>query len=53
MLDMGFERGLVVDCATGWSMSDEEQMEEVEQTHPRRGTSVVDWFSDVSGLSVP
>ena len=30
-VDMGFERGLVVDCATGWSMSDEEQMEEVEQ----------------------
>ena len=28
---MGFERGLVVDCATGWSMSDEAQMEEVEQ----------------------
>ena len=30
-VDMGFERGLVVDCATGWIMSDEEQMEEVEQ----------------------
>ena len=28
---MGFERGLVVNCATDWSMSDEEQMEEVEQ----------------------
>ena len=28
---MGFERGLVLDCATGWSMSDEEQNEEVEQ----------------------
>ena len=28
---MRFERGLEVDCATGWSMSDEEQMEEVEQ----------------------
>ena len=32
---MGFERSLVVDCATGWSMSD-------AATHPRRGTSVVD-----------
>ena len=21
-VDMGFERGLVVDCATGWSVSD-------------------------------
>ena len=30
-VDVGFERGLVVDCATGWSMTDEEQMEEVEQ----------------------
>ena len=30
-VDMGFERGLVVNCATGWSMSDEEQMEVVEQ----------------------
>ena len=30
-VDIGFERRLVVDCATGWSMSDEEQMEEVEQ----------------------
>ena len=30
-VDMVFERGLVVDCATGWSMSDEEQTEEVEQ----------------------
>ena len=30
-VDMGFERGLVVACATGWTMSDEEQMEEVEQ----------------------
>ena len=30
-VDMGFERGLAVDCATGWSMSDEEQVEEVEQ----------------------
>ena len=30
-VDMGFERGLVVDCATGWSMSDKEQMEEFEQ----------------------
>ena len=30
-VDTGFERGLVVDCATGWSMSDEEQMEEGEQ----------------------
>ena len=30
-VDMGFERGVVVDYATGWSMSDEEQMEEVEQ----------------------
>ena len=28
---MGFERGLVVDCATGWNMNDEEQMEKVEQ----------------------
>ena len=30
-VDVGFDRGLVVHCATGWSMSDEEQMEEVEQ----------------------
>ena len=30
-VDVGFERGPVVDCATGWSTSDEEQMEEVEQ----------------------
>ena len=30
-VDMGFERGHVVDCATSWSMSDEEQMEKVEQ----------------------
>ena len=30
-VDMGFERGLVVDCATGWSTSDEKQMEEVGQ----------------------
>ena len=30
-VDMGFERGLVVDCATGSIMIDEEQMEEVEQ----------------------
>ena len=30
-VDMGFERALVVDCATGWSMSGEEQMEEIEQ----------------------
>ena len=28
-VDMGFERGLVVDCATGWDMDDEEQMEVV------------------------
>ena len=28
---MGFERGHVMDCATGSSMSDEELMEEVEQ----------------------
>ena len=28
---MGFERGLVVDHATGWNMSDEEQVKEVEQ----------------------
>ena len=33
-VDMGFKRGLVVDCATGWSVSDEEQMEEVEQRIP-------------------
>ena len=26
---MGFERGLVVDNATGWDMEDEEQMKEV------------------------
>ena len=30
-IDLGFERGLVVDCATRWSMSDEVQTEEVEQ----------------------
>ena len=30
-VDMGFERGLVVDCATGRSMSDEEQMQKAEQ----------------------
>ena len=29
--DMGFERGLVVDYATGWDMDGEEQMEEVER----------------------
>ena len=28
---MGFERGLVVDSATGGNMSDEEKMEEVER----------------------
>ena len=28
-VDMGFERGLVVDYATGWDMEDEEQMKEV------------------------
>ena len=28
---MGFERGLVLDYATGWDMDDEEQMEEVER----------------------
>ena len=27
----GFERGLVVDCATGWNMSNEKQMKEVVQ----------------------
>ena len=30
-VSMGFEHGLVVDFATGWNMSDEEQMKEVEQ----------------------
>ena len=30
-VSMGFERCLVVDCATGWNMSDEEQMKEFEQ----------------------
>ena len=30
-VDMGFGRALVVDCATGWSMSGEERMEEIEQ----------------------
>ena len=30
-VSMGFERGIVVDCATGWDMEDEEQMEEVER----------------------
>ena len=30
-VDMGFERRLVVDCATGWYMEDEEQMKEVER----------------------
>ena len=29
-VDMGFERGRVVDCATGWDMEDEEQMKVVE-----------------------
>ena len=28
-VSMGFERGIVVDCATGWDVEDEEQMEEV------------------------
>ena len=28
---MGSERDLVVDCATGWNLSDEEQMKKVEQ----------------------
>ena len=26
--DAGFERGLLVGCATGWNMRDEEQIEE-------------------------
>ena len=30
-VDMGLERGLVVDYATGWDMEDEEQMKEVER----------------------
>ena len=30
-VDLGFERGLVVDYATGWDMDDKEQMEEVER----------------------
>ena len=30
-VDVGFERGFVVDCAPGWDMDDEEQMEEVDQ----------------------
>ena len=30
-VSMGFERGIVVDCATGWDMEDEEQVEEVER----------------------
>ena len=30
-VDVGFERGLVVDCATGLDIDDEEQMEEVER----------------------
>ena len=30
-VSMGFERGFVVDHATHWNMSDEEQMQEVEQ----------------------
>ena len=31
VVDMGFERGFVVDSATGWNRDDEEQMEEVQQ----------------------
>ena len=30
-VSMGFERGIAVDCATGWDKEDEEQMEEVER----------------------
>ena len=30
-VDMGFERGLVVEYATGWDMDDEKQMDEVER----------------------
>ena len=30
-VNMGFERGFAVDCATGWNMSDEEQMKDVQQ----------------------
>ena len=30
-VSMGFERGIVADCATGWDMEDEELMEEVER----------------------
>ena len=30
-VSLGFEHGLVLDCATGWNMSNEEQMKEVGQ----------------------
>ena len=30
-VDMGFERGLVVDYATGWDVEDEEKMKEIER----------------------
>ena len=31
VVDMGFECGLVMGCANGWGMDEEEQMEEVEE----------------------
>ena len=49
-VDMGFERGLVVDCATGWSMSDEVQMEEVEQRVRDEEPVLLIGSPDVSGF---
>ena len=49
-VDVGFGHGLEVDCATGWDMEDEEQMQEVGATCHGGRTRVVDWFSHVPFL---
>ena len=33
-VDMGFERGFLVHCATGWKLDGEEQLKEVELARP-------------------
>ena len=45
---MGFERGVVVNFATGWNMSDEEQMKEVEQLVCDEEPVLLSRFSNVS-----
>ena len=51
-VDAGFELGIIVYCATGWNMKDEEQMEEVEQ-RVRDEESVLSDGSPMSGPPAP